>query len=73
MLALFRSLNVSFILTQINLHTNLEEKLPYWLMKRVDKRSITVYPNKKCAKFRVSNIIMYIIYVIHISTKPTVV
>lgn len=73
MLALFHSLNVSFILTQINLHTNLEDKLPYWLMKRVDKRSITVYPNKKCAKFRVSNIIMYIIYVIHISTKPTVV
>ncbi|XP_060756563.1 transient receptor potential cation channel subfamily A member 1b [Neoarius graeffei] len=40
------------IAMQINLHTNLEEKLPYWLMKRVDKHSITVYPNKKCAKFR---------------------
>lgn len=33
---------------QVELHTELEEKLPYWLMKRVDKPSITMYPNKLC-------------------------
>nr|BBD96140.1 transient receptor potential ankyrin 1 [Ambystoma mexicanum] len=31
---------------QVNLHTSLEKKLPYWLLKRVDKTSITVYPNR---------------------------
>lgn len=31
---------------QIDLHTALEEKLPYWFLKRVDKPSITIYPNK---------------------------
>ncbi|XP_048121828.1 transient receptor potential cation channel subfamily A member 1b [Alosa alosa] len=36
------------IAMQIDLHTNLEEKLPYWILKRVDKSSITVYPNKPC-------------------------
>ncbi|XP_062377181.1 transient receptor potential cation channel subfamily A member 1b [Sardina pilchardus] len=36
------------IAMQIDLHTNLEEKLPYWILKRVDKSSITVYPNKAC-------------------------
>ncbi|KAM9436779.1 transient receptor potential cation channel subfamily A member 1-like isoform 2-T2 [Clarias gariepinus] len=40
------------IAMQINLHTTLEEKLPYWFMKRVDKPSVTFYPNRKCAKFR---------------------
>ncbi|KAK3541261.1 hypothetical protein QTP86_019188 [Hemibagrus guttatus] len=40
------------IAMQIELHTNLEEKLPYWFMKRVDKGSVTIYPNRKCAKFR---------------------
>ncbi|XP_067107898.1 transient receptor potential cation channel subfamily A member 1b [Osmerus mordax] len=37
------------IAMQIELHTNLEEKLPYWFMKHVDKPSITVYPNRKCS------------------------
>uniref|UniRef100_A0A8C9RWG7 Transient receptor potential cation channel, subfamily A, member 1b n=1 Tax=Scleropages formosus TaxID=113540 RepID=A0A8C9RWG7_SCLFO len=36
------------IAMQIELHTSLEEKLPYWFMKRVDKERITVYPNKIC-------------------------
>ncbi|KAL4635179.1 transient receptor potential cation channel subfamily A member 1-like [Arapaima gigas] len=36
------------IAMQIELHTSLEEKLPYWFMKRVDHESITVYPNKIC-------------------------
>ncbi|KAL2085161.1 hypothetical protein ACEWY4_018481 [Coilia grayii] len=38
------------IAMQIDLHTNLEEKLPYWLLKRVDKPTITVYPNRACRK-----------------------
>uniref|UniRef100_A0A8C4D9P0 Transient receptor potential cation channel, subfamily A, member 1b n=1 Tax=Dicentrarchus labrax TaxID=13489 RepID=A0A8C4D9P0_DICLA len=38
------------IAMQIELHTALEDKLPYWFVKRVDKNSITVYPNRKCSK-----------------------
>ncbi|XP_063062573.1 transient receptor potential cation channel subfamily A member 1b [Engraulis encrasicolus] len=38
------------IAMQVDLHTNLEEKLPYWLLRRVDKESLTVYPNKLCKK-----------------------
>ncbi|XP_041823420.1 transient receptor potential cation channel subfamily A member 1b [Melanotaenia boesemani] len=38
------------IAMQIDLHTALEDKLPYWFMKRVDKPSITIYPNRKCSK-----------------------
>lgn len=38
------------IAMQIDLHTNLEEKLPYWFMKRVDKPFTTVYPNRKCSQ-----------------------
>ncbi|XP_035510152.1 transient receptor potential cation channel subfamily A member 1b [Morone saxatilis] len=38
------------IAMQIELHTALEDKLPYWFVKRVDKSSITVYPNRKCSK-----------------------
>uniref|UniRef100_A0A7M4FKT5 Transient receptor potential cation channel subfamily A member 1 n=1 Tax=Crocodylus porosus TaxID=8502 RepID=A0A7M4FKT5_CROPO len=34
------------IAMQVNLHTNLEKKLPYWFLSRVDQESITVYPNK---------------------------
>ncbi|KAG9283234.1 transient receptor potential cation channel subfamily A member 1 isoform X1 [Astyanax mexicanus] len=45
-----RNATLKRIAMQINLHTNLEEKLPYWYMKRVDKPSITIYPNKKCEK-----------------------
>ncbi|KAJ8279735.1 hypothetical protein COCON_G00068010 [Conger conger] len=36
------------IAMQIELHTNLEEKLPYWFMKRVDQTKIIEYPNRKC-------------------------
>uniref|UniRef100_A0A8C5AQX5 Ion transport domain-containing protein n=1 Tax=Gadus morhua TaxID=8049 RepID=A0A8C5AQX5_GADMO len=32
---------------QIELHTVLEDKLPYWFMKRVDKPFILNYPNRK--------------------------
>lgn len=35
---------------QIELHTALEDKLPYWFMKRVDKPSVIIYPNRKCSK-----------------------
>uniref|UniRef100_A0A8C5B740 Ion transport domain-containing protein n=1 Tax=Gadus morhua TaxID=8049 RepID=A0A8C5B740_GADMO len=36
---------------QIELHTVLEDKLPYWFMKRVDKPFILNYPNRKCSKY----------------------
>uniref|UniRef100_A0AAY4ASW9 Ion transport domain-containing protein n=1 Tax=Denticeps clupeoides TaxID=299321 RepID=A0AAY4ASW9_9TELE len=45
-----RNASLKRIAMQIDLHTNLEEKLPYWFMKRVDKPSITIYPNRKCGK-----------------------
>ncbi|XP_066523799.1 transient receptor potential cation channel subfamily A member 1b isoform X2 [Hoplias malabaricus] len=45
-----RNATLKRIAMQINLHTTLEEKLPYWFMKRVDKPSITFYPNKKCTR-----------------------
>ncbi|XP_072524951.1 transient receptor potential cation channel subfamily A member 1a [Salminus brasiliensis] len=31
---------------QIELHSNLEERLPYWFMKRVDQMSVREFPNK---------------------------
>ncbi|KAE8599011.1 hypothetical protein XENTR_v10017018 [Xenopus tropicalis] len=34
------------IAMQVSLHTSLEKKLPFWFLKRVDKISITVYPNR---------------------------
>uniref|UniRef100_A0A4W5LZE1 Transient receptor potential cation channel, subfamily A, member 1a n=1 Tax=Hucho hucho TaxID=62062 RepID=A0A4W5LZE1_9TELE len=36
---------------QIELHTKLEERMPYWLMKRVDQASLTEYPNRACEMF----------------------
>uniref|UniRef100_A0A8C7HZU9 Transient receptor potential cation channel, subfamily A, member 1a n=1 Tax=Oncorhynchus kisutch TaxID=8019 RepID=A0A8C7HZU9_ONCKI len=36
---------------QIELHTSLEEKMPYWLMKRVDQASLTEYPNRAYEMF----------------------
>uniref|UniRef100_A0AAY4AUC0 Ion transport domain-containing protein n=1 Tax=Denticeps clupeoides TaxID=299321 RepID=A0AAY4AUC0_9TELE len=53
-----RNASLKRIAMQIDLHTNLEEKLPYWFMKRVDKPSITIYPNRKCGKamfYKVNN------------------
>ncbi|KAE8279919.1 Transient receptor potential cation channel subfamily A member 1 [Larimichthys crocea] len=38
------------IAMQVELHTSLEDRLPYWFMKRVDKSSVTVYPNRKCSQ-----------------------
>uniref|UniRef100_A0A8C2QB26 Transient receptor potential cation channel, subfamily A, member 1a n=1 Tax=Cyprinus carpio TaxID=7962 RepID=A0A8C2QB26_CYPCA len=34
------------IAMQIELHTNLEERLPYWFMKRVDQVTIKEFPNR---------------------------
>ncbi|XP_063155461.1 transient receptor potential cation channel subfamily A member 1 [Candoia aspera] len=34
------------IAMQVNLHTNLEKKLPYWFLSRVDQESLILYPNK---------------------------
>ncbi|KAL7984248.1 hypothetical protein Chor_002818 [Crotalus horridus] len=34
------------IAMQINLHTNLEKKLPYWFLNRVDQQSMIIYPNR---------------------------
>ncbi|KAM9331854.1 transient receptor potential cation channel subfamily A member 1b [Pholidichthys leucotaenia] len=44
-----RNASLKRIAMQIDLHTVLEDKLPYWYMKRVDKNSITIYPNRKCS------------------------
>ncbi|XP_061522352.1 transient receptor potential cation channel subfamily A member 1b [Phycodurus eques] len=38
------------IAMQIDLHTALEDKLPYWFIKRADKPSVVIYPNRKCSK-----------------------
>uniref|UniRef100_A0A8C7WH49 Transient receptor potential cation channel, subfamily A, member 1a n=1 Tax=Oncorhynchus mykiss TaxID=8022 RepID=A0A8C7WH49_ONCMY len=42
------NLMVKKIRKGIELHTSLEEKMPYWLMKRVDQISLTEYPNRAC-------------------------
>ncbi|XP_072267162.1 transient receptor potential cation channel subfamily A member 1 isoform X2 [Pyxicephalus adspersus] len=34
------------IAMQVSLHTNLEKKLPYWFLKRVDEVACIVYPNR---------------------------
>ncbi|KAM5158043.1 transient receptor potential cation channel subfamily A member 1 isoform 2-T2 [Mantella aurantiaca] len=34
------------IAMQVSLHTNLEKKLPYWFLKRVDEVTCVVYPNR---------------------------
>ncbi|KAA0719270.1 Transient receptor potential cation channel subfamily A member 1 [Triplophysa tibetana] len=34
------------IAMQIELHTNLEERLPYWFMKRVDQIAVKEFPNR---------------------------
>uniref|UniRef100_A0A8C2J138 Transient receptor potential cation channel, subfamily A, member 1b n=1 Tax=Cyprinus carpio TaxID=7962 RepID=A0A8C2J138_CYPCA len=46
-----RNAELKRIAMQVNLHTALEKKLPYWFLKRVDKPTITIYPNK-CKVFR---------------------
>ncbi|XP_077480584.1 transient receptor potential cation channel subfamily A member 1b [Stigmatopora argus] len=38
------------IAMQIDLHTALEDKLPYWFIKRADKPSVVIYPNRKCSR-----------------------
>ncbi|KAG8009433.1 Transient receptor potential cation channel subfamily A member 1 [Nibea albiflora] len=45
-----RNASLKRIAMQIELHTSLEDRLPYWFMKRVDKNSVTVYPNRKCSR-----------------------
>uniref|UniRef100_A0A668A3C3 Transient receptor potential cation channel, subfamily A, member 1b n=1 Tax=Myripristis murdjan TaxID=586833 RepID=A0A668A3C3_9TELE len=47
-----RNASLKRIAMQIDLHTALEDKLPYWFMKRVDKPFITIYPNRKCSRVR---------------------
>ncbi|XP_032746529.1 transient receptor potential cation channel subfamily A member 1 isoform X1 [Rattus rattus] len=34
------------IAMQVELHTNLEKKLPFWYLRKVDQRSTIVYPNR---------------------------
>ncbi|XP_036293033.2 transient receptor potential cation channel subfamily A member 1 [Pipistrellus kuhlii] len=34
------------IAMQVELHTNLEKKLPLWFLRQVDQKSIVVYPNR---------------------------
>lgn len=38
---------------QIELHTNLEERLPSWFVKKVDQISVKEFPNK-CYKGKVT-------------------
>ncbi|CAN9506114.1 unnamed protein product [Ophioblennius macclurei] len=45
-----RNASLKRLAMQIDLHTALEDKLPYWYMKRVDKPSVTIYPNRKCSR-----------------------
>ncbi|XP_032406614.1 transient receptor potential cation channel subfamily A member 1b [Xiphophorus hellerii] len=52
-----RNASLKRIAMQIDLHTSLEDKLPYWFMKRVDKPSVTIYPNRKCSKHFLKQII----------------
>uniref|UniRef100_A0A674P1E1 Transient receptor potential cation channel, subfamily A, member 1b n=1 Tax=Takifugu rubripes TaxID=31033 RepID=A0A674P1E1_TAKRU len=42
-----RNASLKRIAMQIELHTALEERLPYWFVKQVDKNSVVVYPNRK--------------------------
>uniref|UniRef100_A0A8C8ITL5 Transient receptor potential cation channel, subfamily A, member 1b n=1 Tax=Oncorhynchus tshawytscha TaxID=74940 RepID=A0A8C8ITL5_ONCTS len=46
-----RTAGLKRIAMQIELHTNLEEKMPYWLLKRVDQSFFTIYPNRKFFTF----------------------
>ncbi|XP_075069745.1 transient receptor potential cation channel subfamily A member 1 isoform X2 [Mixophyes fleayi] len=41
-----RNASLKRIAMQVNLHTNLEKKLPYWFLKRVDQVVFVVYPNR---------------------------
>ncbi|KAA0704824.1 Transient receptor potential cation channel subfamily A member 1 [Triplophysa tibetana] len=41
-----RNAELKRIAMQIDLHTTLEEKLPYWFLERVDKPTLTIHPNK---------------------------
>ncbi|XP_052340017.1 transient receptor potential cation channel subfamily A member 1-like isoform X2 [Oncorhynchus keta] len=50
-----RTAGLKRIAMQIELHTNLEEKMPYWLLKRVDQSFFTIYPNRKCSKASILN------------------
>ncbi|KAG7488575.1 hypothetical protein MATL_G00035650 [Megalops atlanticus] len=54
-----RNASLKRIAMQIDLHTGLEEKLPYWFMKRVDQTTITVYPNRICGNKGIFNFWIY--------------
>jgi len=42
----FKSLFISFFNHQVHLHTSIESRLPTVFLKRVDKLSVTLYPNR---------------------------
>ncbi|XP_041670611.1 transient receptor potential cation channel subfamily A member 1b [Cheilinus undulatus] len=46
------------IAMQVDLHTALENKLPYWFLKQVDKPSLIIYPNRKCTKYFFKTLIL---------------
>ncbi|XP_073344802.1 transient receptor potential cation channel subfamily A member 1-like [Pagrus major] len=52
-----RNASLKRIAMQIDLHTSLEDKLPYWFVNRVDKDSITIYPNRKCSQHYLKKLI----------------
>uniref|UniRef100_A0A6Q2Z121 Ion transport domain-containing protein n=1 Tax=Esox lucius TaxID=8010 RepID=A0A6Q2Z121_ESOLU len=51
-----RSAALKRMAMQIELHTNLEEKMPYWLLKRVDRPSITIHPNRRCSSVEANEV-----------------
>uniref|UniRef100_A0A8C7N1U8 Transient receptor potential cation channel, subfamily A, member 1b n=1 Tax=Oncorhynchus kisutch TaxID=8019 RepID=A0A8C7N1U8_ONCKI len=57
-----RTAGLKRIAMQIELHTNLEEKMPYWLLKRVDQSFFTIYPNRKCSKVGMAPVVCISLY-----------
>ncbi|XP_032982279.1 transient receptor potential cation channel subfamily A member 1 isoform X1 [Rhinolophus ferrumequinum] len=48
------------IAMQVELHTNLEKKLPLWFLRKVDQKSIIVYPNRRRYRRGLLSIFYYI-------------
>lgn len=48
------------IAMQVELHTNLEKKLPLWFLRKVDQKSTTVYPNRRRYGRGLLNVFYYI-------------
>lgn len=49
--AVLKNAKMKTIAMQVQLHTDMEQKLPLWLIKMVDKPFLKVYPNATCSSF----------------------